>query len=282
VVHVWTTEPTLTSNTPVPNMGALASAAFDPVFFAHHTNIDRLWDVWIQDQGHANPANPRWLRQPFLLYDQVQTWTGILIEQTTNTETSLSYRYQPPNWPAAPPAGAPPPAAAAARRSSARVAQTAPLNPPLVELTTSNEPKPLPPRAVTLRVAVPLQAKAGMAALAAPSSPERLLLRVDGVELPSDRTAVVQVYVNRPDITAPTRGAERGYVGSIAIVPSTASGAGHVHGTVTRNFAFALTPEVAASLADQNDISVTLVPVTGGDNKPPEVLRYRRVYLASR
>jgi polyphenol oxidase len=282
VVHVWTNEPTLTSNTPVPNMGALASAAFDPVFFAHHTNIDRLWDVWIQDQGHANPANPRWLRQPFLLYDQVQTWTGILIEQTTNTETSLSYRYQPPNWPAAPPAGAPPPAAAAARRSSARVAQTAPLNPPLVELTTSNEPKPLPPRAVTLRVAVPLQAKAGMAALAAPSSPERLLLRVDGVELPSDRTAVVQVYVNRPDITAPTRGAERGYVGSIAIVPSTASGAGHVHGTVTRNFAFALTPEVAASLADQNDISVTLVPVTGGDNKPPEVLRYRRVYLASR
>jgi hypothetical protein len=27
--------------------------------------------------------------------------------------------------------------------------------------------------------------------------------------------------------------------------------------------------------------SVTLVPVTG-DNKPPEVLRYRRVYLSSR
>ena len=27
-------------------MGTFTSAARDPVFYAHHSNVDRLWDVW--------------------------------------------------------------------------------------------------------------------------------------------------------------------------------------------------------------------------------------------
>jgi len=42
-VHVWTTDPTLDFQNPKSDMGVLASAAFDPVFFAHHANIDRIW-----------------------------------------------------------------------------------------------------------------------------------------------------------------------------------------------------------------------------------------------
>ena len=121
LVHVWTTDPTLTSDRGLPNMGALASAGFDPVFFAHHANIDRLWDFWNQDTTHANPSNPRWLvTQPFLFYDQLQTWTGIFNTQMTSTDTLLSYRYQPPNWPAAAPPAAPAPTGRArcAARSS--------------------------------------------------------------------------------------------------------------------------------------------------------------------
>jgi len=280
VPHVWTTEPTLDRNKPpMPNMGALASAAFDPVFFAHHANIDRLWDVWAQGAGHANPDNPRWLNQFFLFYDHLQTWTGITISQTTNAETSLSYRYQPPAWPPGPPA---PPAAAVAARTAPRFAEAPPLSPPLVELSTGSQPKVLAPRPTTVQVAIPQEAKAKIRTLAAPTSPQKLVLRIDGVELPADRSVVVQVYVNRPDITAPARGAERGYVGSIVIVPSTSSGAGHVHAKVQRNFGFALTPELAASLATQDNISVTLVPVTGDATKSTEVFRYQRVYLASR
>ncbi|MGC2781847.1 MAG: tyrosinase family protein, partial [Bradyrhizobium sp.] len=70
-VHLWTTNPPFGA----PDMGSLASAGFDPVFFAHHANIDRLWDVWSQNSAHANPSNDRWTGQTFYFYDQAQVWT---------------------------------------------------------------------------------------------------------------------------------------------------------------------------------------------------------------
>ena len=41
LVHLWTTDPMNFSG--LADMGMLAAAGFDPVFFAHHANIDRLW-----------------------------------------------------------------------------------------------------------------------------------------------------------------------------------------------------------------------------------------------
>ena len=50
------------------------SAAVDPIFWAHHANIDRLWEVWRRrDAQDVNPADPAWLGgpqdRPFRLYD---------------------------------------------------------------------------------------------------------------------------------------------------------------------------------------------------------------------
>src|SRR5260370_40521915 len=100
--------------------------------------------------------------------------------------------------------------------------------------------------------------------------------RIHGVQFPADRGAVVQVFLNRPDVTAPARGPEPGYVGSIIIVPSTGKRSLGLHPTITRNFGFPLSAEQAASLSGKESLSVTLVPVTG-DDKPPVVLRYRQV-----
>jgi polyphenol oxidase len=277
-VHLWTTDSRNFSG--APDMGALASAGFDPVFFAHHANIDRLWDVWIQNTAHANPSNERWTTdQPFFFYDQAQNWTAIIISQMTTPEGPLSYRYQPPQWPAQLAAAAT--TAAAGPRVVPRLAQAAPLSAPVVELSTGAESKVLPSQPTTLQVAMPAPVREQMTTLAAPANPKTLVLRVDGVELPTDRGAVIQVYVNRPDATA-ALGPGRGYVGSIVIVPSTAPGALHLHKPVARNFGFALTPELAASLSNQANLSVTLVPVTGDAAKPAEFARYRRVYIAPR
>lgn len=38
-------------------MGLLQTAARDPAFWLHHTNIDRLWDKWNR-AGHKNPSTP--------------------------------------------------------------------------------------------------------------------------------------------------------------------------------------------------------------------------------
>lgn len=45
-------------------------AALDPIFWLHHANIDRLWEVWLQQAVHVNPAEKGWLTgQAFPFHD---------------------------------------------------------------------------------------------------------------------------------------------------------------------------------------------------------------------
>ncbi|TWD53313.1 tyrosinase [Agrobacterium vitis] len=40
-------------------------AGLDPIFWLHHANIDRLWDVWNKSSAtHTNPTDPAWLNGP--------------------------------------------------------------------------------------------------------------------------------------------------------------------------------------------------------------------------
>jgi tyrosinase len=41
------------------------SAAFDPIFWSHHANIDRLWVHWLSLSNHANPNPDRPIDQPW-------------------------------------------------------------------------------------------------------------------------------------------------------------------------------------------------------------------------
>jgi tyrosinase len=43
------------------NMGLFEFAALDPIFWLHHANIDRLWDVWLRQPGRANSTEAAWL-----------------------------------------------------------------------------------------------------------------------------------------------------------------------------------------------------------------------------
>jgi hypothetical protein len=61
-VHVYT-------GTPI-NMGAVPYAAGDPVFWAHHCNIDRIWASWNKNGG-KNPVNDSdFMKQPFIFADE--------------------------------------------------------------------------------------------------------------------------------------------------------------------------------------------------------------------
>src|SRR5438105_556163 len=64
-------------------MGIIAWAAYDPIFWAHHTNIDRLWSLW---QLSHQPAFP-----PSFL-DQALPPFPMTVRQTLNT-TRLGYDY---------------------------------------------------------------------------------------------------------------------------------------------------------------------------------------------
>ncbi|HEY1932275.1 MAG TPA: tyrosinase family protein [Acetobacteraceae bacterium] len=50
------------------DMTELATAAFDPIFFAHHGNLDRLWEIWRQDPAHraTEPTELDFIQKEFL------------------------------------------------------------------------------------------------------------------------------------------------------------------------------------------------------------------------
>lgn len=72
-------------------MGVVVTAGRDPVFFAHHGNVDRLWNVWLAiDPLHRNPTSSTWLNQVFA-YD-IARLKSIRVGDILNTE-ALGYQY---------------------------------------------------------------------------------------------------------------------------------------------------------------------------------------------
>ena len=79
------------------DMGAVPTAAKDPVFWLHHANIDRLWEQWLRKcQGRANPVAGPWMTQIFKFFDENGVAVNMTGSQIVNTATQLNYRYDFP------------------------------------------------------------------------------------------------------------------------------------------------------------------------------------------
>lgn len=83
-----------------------ATAALDPIFWLHHCNIDRLWEVW-RNQGaqFATPTDPRWLTGvTFKVHDgkgKVFTYRSVDMLDTTKVLHGYQYDHVPVAKPAA-------------------------------------------------------------------------------------------------------------------------------------------------------------------------------------
>ena len=53
-------------------MCCVPTAAQDPIFWAHHANVDRQWNLWIaQGGGRSNPVgNADWRNATFTFFDE--------------------------------------------------------------------------------------------------------------------------------------------------------------------------------------------------------------------
>jgi hypothetical protein len=70
------------------DMADLQYSPRDPVFYAHHSNIDRLWTSWVK-AGHSNPD---FGDQKVYFYDENRKWRYVLFNDLKD-ESRLGYQY---------------------------------------------------------------------------------------------------------------------------------------------------------------------------------------------
>ena len=169
-------------------MGSFYTAGLDPLFWLHHANIDRLWEVWLRlDPAHLNPTgDPAFLDTTFSFPDAVGgsvTWS---VGEVLDTEF-LGYVYESLAAPSvlAPPVPEPPDDTRSTEGSMPRS------TPPQVLGATSDVPLASPePVAVEME---PPQRPRGPE-----GEPARAYLRVEGVTGTS-AAPLYGVYLNVPE-----------------------------------------------------------------------------------
>ncbi|KAL7602782.1 hypothetical protein Lser_V15G16479 [Lactuca serriola] len=90
-VHIWTGDRNQQNG---EDMGNFYSAARDPIFYAHHANIDRMWSVWKTLGGRRNDFTDKdWLDSSFLFYDENAEMVRVKVRDCLDSK-KLGYVYQ--------------------------------------------------------------------------------------------------------------------------------------------------------------------------------------------
>ena len=190
------------------------TAGLDPIFWLHHANIDRLWEVWLQrDTANLNPTDVAWLNGPsdrtFVMPDlHGNPVTFAAADMLDTTAANLDYVYEDTADPipgptirnmrltkmAAPPQLLTPAAEAAVSKA------------PVTELMGANatslalsggvlDIQVALDHAVTLKAAASFDQKAMVASTA--KAPDRVFLNLENIRGNND-AIVFQVYVDLP------------------------------------------------------------------------------------
>ena len=172
-------------------MSYFSTAALDPIFWLHHANIDRLWQVWLNKLGgRQDPiSNPTWATQVFTFFDENKRQVTLTGCKIVDMASQLNYQYE----------GVPVSNikyCAAIAREAAQ-AQAAPSAPKSLAATAAAETR-LGSAPVQVKVALPAEVSKHVRSLAAaPLKPGRLWLAVEGIKV-LNPGAVYQVYLNLP------------------------------------------------------------------------------------
>jgi len=207
------------------------TAGLDPIFWLHHANIDRLWEVWRENPTtHVDPLDPNWVNGPAAVGDHAfmlpmpggVSWTYTPGQMGSLAE--LGYTYDDLS---APPGT--PQLVARLQRLGVNLAVAK----KVARSTTMGRPKPaellgannqtLSLSGTEARSSVTLDASVqrkvvtsfDAATAATPSAPDRIFLNLENVRGLSDATAF-NVYINVPEGEDPAKHPDR-LAGSVAL-----------------------------------------------------------------
>jgi len=226
------------------NMGSVPWAANDPVFWAHHCNIDRLWASWNKDPNRVNPSNSSFLDQPFSFADEIGRCVSVKIKEFLSI-VPLNYTYEAFEKL---PTTCPPPKGrliesvekftTLLRAPSTRIALTG--SPVHVQLKLSDQP----------------EARKNLLSTIHATPPTHYYLVVKGLEANVQPGVLYHVYLGLPESAAP-KANDLHKVGIINFFDAVPIEGNHTHDV---SFTFDIT-ESLAKLKLPDEPSVTIAPV---------------------
>ncbi|RDH79554.1 tyrosinase family protein [Mycolicibacterium moriokaense] len=243
-------------------MGAFETAAQDPIFWCHHANIDRLWQMWLDaDPAHKNPIlESHWANTRFSFPNPAGgaalSWK---ISEVVDT-TALGYRYDTVKVPS----GVPTPAPVLVGGPG-----------PLEGLQPEDEQAPPPPpQVVGATTGVPMVADqrtdvalrppddTGLEAFHQPY--RRVLLRLEGIT-GTIAAPMYNVYLNIPPGDSPAQHPERlaGTISTFGVPEASRSDAQHGGTGLTKVLDITAVRDtlVEADQWDADNVSVLFVPL---------------------
>jgi tyrosinase len=169
-------------------MAAFNTAALDPIFWLHHANIDRLWEVWRGIPGRSNTTEAAWLTGvTFHFHDENAAQVDETVQEVLETEAQLHYSYEDISSPAV--------VSALVAREVAVGLTPEPENPPeLVGASDSAVALTGETASITVGISAP---QGPLAAAASPVS--RAYLRLEDVTAPAPAGVTYGVYLDVPD-----------------------------------------------------------------------------------
>ena len=177
-------------------MSAFNTAGLDPIFWLHHANIDRLWEVWRKrEASHTDPTLAAWLSGvSFDFHDAAGAQVSLTVDQVLDTtKPLLDYVYEDDSDPLAA-------AAPAVAKPKALVAM--PRIPEMIGASDTKRPISLGSQPASVQLN--LQAPAGPAAEAVRAgTPPEVHLNLENITATRRPVESYLVYVNLPEGAKP-------------------------------------------------------------------------------
>lgn len=207
------------------DMARFSTAAKDPIFWLHHSNLDRLWDVWLKSNTtHSNPADQQWLDRRFTFSSP----SGQNVEISVDDAQKMGPGYGDE------------PTVILSNKAEAQSITDSPIVIPSVKV---------PPT---------IQNKITGAGGQKPSA--KVYLRIDGVRVPTDAPAKIRVFLNQPNAKADTSLKSPAYAGTFNLLQQDEH-VGHGDSGAEINIIVDVTEQAREALKTSTEVSITLVPV---------------------
>jgi tyrosinase len=243
-------------------------AALDPIFWLHHSNIDRLWEVWLRrDPAHRNLTTPYWLTGvSFDFHDATGAPVTMQSQEVLDmTKPPLDYQYEDTSDPLAPAPSAQ--ALVGAEAQHELVGATLGSVDLADDTVHAHLPTPVSPAAFRQFARTPTSAPSGL---------QHVTLRLENVTS-THPGPMYDVYLNVPEADRPDQHEDL-HVGRAAMFGvAQASKTSAQHGGSGQTFAFDITELYnrlsAAGAVDPKRLRVSFVPVRASKNAPVRVGR---------